>query len=226
MEGLDISEQLDLHIKTALENLVDDNGIPDNYGGCVDTSVEEICHTAYDGFIPFTNGGYALTLPTDLRSAWGSGDYPSDPKALKIIEDAIDYSLKGALKDFIVENKDKLKELFPNVEPEDMDDSVVNYHILYEMDQGTLAEELSECEDSWMTEGSTFFYQFRVIYYTGENSHGDLDVDNVCFISGTNTDFEYGRDKGLEFAYEKTVALKDLTPEMVDVIIKDMVDSI
>lgn len=226
MDKLNIPDTLESHIESALQDLVDDRRIPENYGGCVDTEVQSVCHKSYDGFMPFTNGGFDLMLPTDLRSAWGSGDYPSNAKVRDEIDRVEDYCFKDSLSEFVRNNTEKLKALFPNVDVEDMDHEVVNYHILYEMDQGKLAEELSEFESEWMTEGGTFWYQFRVLYFAADNFRNESGEDELLFMAGTNLDFEYGRDSGLEISYEKNVPLKGLTTAMVDAIISDMADSI
>lgn len=226
MQQLNVPITLSSHIKDALQKLVDDNRVPENYGGCVDTQVSEIEHKSYDGFIPFTNGGFQLTLPTDLRSAFGSGSMPSNKNVSGELERVIEAVLKDSLKEFCLKNAAKLSELFTDEEIMEASDDVINYHVLYELDKGELAEELSEYESEYMTEGGTFFYQFRVMYYADDNARNESGVDELLFMAGTNLDFEYGRDKGLEISYELCVPLKGLTNEMVDTIINDMVKSI
>ena len=227
MNRLNISKELNDYLETSIQDIVDDNGVPENYGGCVDTMVQSVAHESYSGFIPFTNGGFDLTLPTDLNSVVSSGAAPTEAVADKIIEDAIDYSLEMAFDSFMDEKREELAEIFT---PEEMNakysESIISYSELDERNQGSLAEELSEYENSCLTEGSTFFYQFRVLFFADDNCRNELGEDELLFMAGTNLDFEYGRDKGLEVSYEKSVPLKGLTTDMVDQIIKDMVASI
>jgi hypothetical protein len=226
MEKMYVDPILETHLQDALEDLVGDNRIPENYGACVDTHVQTVCHKSYDGFIPHTNGGFDLMLATDLRSAEGSGDYPSNEKVRAELDRVIDDCYKDSLKEFIHNNKELLQPLFPNIDLDEADHDTINYHDLYEMDQGSIAEKLSEYESEWMSEGGTFWYQFRVLYFSADNARNESGEDEMYFMAGINTDFEYGRDSGLELTYEKNIPVDSLTIKGVDAIINDMVDSI
>jgi len=224
MEAMNVPEAIAARIEEQFQNAMSD--LPENYGGDIETSVSDICHESYDGFIPFTNGGFDLTVPTDLRSAWGSGSYPANKEMREYLEGVIESSQQDALESFVQENKTVLEELFPDANLDNPTYDLINYHDLYNMDRGDLAERLSEIEDEWLSEGSVFFYQLRAMYYSADNARNESGEDEILFLAGTNTDFEYGRDSGLEVTYENCVPVSLLTIEMVDSIITEMVDSI
>lgn len=226
MYKMNVPVTLSSHIESTLNELVNDSRVPENYGGCVDTNTTEICHTSYDGFIPFTNGGFDLTLPTDLHYVYGSGNGPANKKVSDKIDKVIEQSLQDALQSFCEKNSEKLGFYFLTDQIEKPNADIINYHSLHDMEQGDLAEELSEHETEFLSEGGTFFYQFRVIYYSADNARNESGEDEILFIAGTNLDFEYGRDQSLEVSYEKCVPLKGLTTEHVDTIINEMVNSI
>ena len=105
----------------------------------------------HDGIITYDNKGRAritsngdvdmdyITLPTYF---WSSGERPSNKKTAKLIDDIIDMNMESARERLWDENKDELIELGIT----DKDDEKLNYHDLYDMDAGDLAEELSEYE--------------------------------------------------------------------------------
>jgi len=224
MELMNVPVTLLSHLEEKLQDAIDD--LPENYGDCIDTYVQHICHTSYAGFMPFTNGGFDLTVPTDLRSAWGSGSYPANEKMREYLEGVVETSQQDALECFVQENKTVLEELFPDQDLDNPKDDLINYHKLYDMDQSDLAERLSEMEYEWLSEGGTFFYQMRAMFYSADNLRNESGKDEILFLAGTNTDFEYGRYSGLEVAYENNVPVSLLTIEMIDTIISDMVASI
>ena len=63
-------------------------------------------------------------------------------------------------------------------------------------------------------------------YYSADNIRNESGDDEIVFIAGVNTDFEYGRDKGLEVTFEECVPVSLLSKAQVDVIIAEMLDSI
>jgi hypothetical protein len=224
MEAMNVPEAIATRIEEQFQDAM--SNLPENYGGCIDTCVQPICHESYDGFIPFTNGGFDLTVPTDLRSAWGSGSYPANEKMREYLEGVVETSQQDALECFVQENKTVLEELFPDADLDKPVYDLINYHDLYKMDRGDLAERLSEIEDEWLSEGSTFFYQMRAMFFSADNARNVSGEDEILFLAGTNTDFEYGRDSGLEVTYENNVPVSLLTIEMIDDIVTEMVDSI
>jgi len=226
MDKMNVSVTISSHLENALQELVGDNRIPENHAGCVDTKVQHIEHKSYDGFIAFTNGGLDLMLLTDLGTVYSSGTGPANEKVSNQLDKIIASSQQDALESFVQENKTVLQGLYPDADLDNPTYDIINYHDLYNIKQGELAETLSEIESEWFTEGGTFWYQFRVIYYSADNARNETGKDEMYFLAGTNLDFEYGRDSGLECTYEKTVPVELLTTDMIDGIINDMVDSI
>ena len=104
-----------------------------------------------DGIITYDNKGRAritsngdvdmdyITLPTYF---WSSGYTPSNKKTAKLVDDIIDMNMESARERLWDENKDELIELGIT----DKDDENLEYHALYDMGAGDLAEELSEYE--------------------------------------------------------------------------------
>ncbi len=218
MDKLILQNNLETYLHDALVELTDDVELKYEMEG----NLTEINHEGYDGFIPFTNGGYDLTVPMILNYVVGSGKYPGNDDIKKKIDDVVEYSTQLALESFCEQHIEQLSKLFTVEQLEKPDFDIINYHHLYDIDQGQLAETLSEYESESLMEGSTFFLQYRVLYFTADNSRNVSGEDELYFLSGVNLDFEYGRDKGLETVYERNVKVSELTPELIDGIIKDM----
>jgi len=230
---MNVPKKLNDAIKERMDDLVDDISIPENFGSCIDAQTEEINHEGYDGFIPYTNGGYRLTLLTDLASASGSGSLPSNPIAEQAIQGYIDQSYKDSLLQFIDDNKDKLQAIYPDknfdasyTDSYDKLYELCSYSDLYDDGHGTIAEQLSEYEYEWMSEGGTFAYQFTVMFYSKDNFRNESGKDELYFFCGVNTDFEYIRDNGLICTYENNVPLKGLTIATINKQFDNMIESI
>ena len=189
----------------------------------VEPVIRPICHESYDGFIPFTNGGTQLIATVDLSTLHGQGKDFVNEKVRDELEKVIDNCYKDARERFIELNREELELIFEK-SCLDNNDEYVNYHTLYNLKQGRLAEELSETEMGWMS--TALFVEHRVQYYAADNYRNETGHDEICFMSGVNLDFEYGRDKGLEVTFEKTVPVNDLSVNMFKDITKKMLDSI
>jgi hypothetical protein len=226
MEKMYVPESLERHIVEKLQELTDDNRLPENYAGMFDTQVDTVEHMSRDGFIPFTNGGFDIMLPTELAHVWGSGNGPSNEAISKQLDEIIESSQQLALESFVYENKSVFEEIFPDADLNNPTFDLINYHDLYDMGHGALAEKLSEYEYDYLSEGGTLWYQFRVLYYSADNSRNESGDDEILFMAGVNLDLEYGRDSGLEITYEECVPVELLTTEEVDAIINNMVESI
>ena len=185
-------------------------------------NLSEICHESYDGFIPFTNGGIDFMASLRLSDCEGSGTFPNNEKVTAELERAVSYGYEQAREAFIAANYNELKKTFV-VAYLDNNSDRVNYHTLYEMGRGSLAETLSEFEMEYNDD--TFFIQHRAMFYSEDNSRNITGEDEIYFYSGVNTDYEYGRDKGLMDCYEETVKVSDLTPNKVKEIVKKMLHS-
>jgi len=194
----------------------------DQYG--MDKTADPINFEGYDGFMPFTNGGWGLKIMDDLDRLAGSGDQ-YNKKAMVQLQSAIDYSYDCALLDFIDEYRDQLEAIYGTREGENLK-QVVNYHDLYDKEQGELAEKLSEDEHSALSEGGEFWVEMRAQYYAADNYRNETGEDEICFLAGINTDFGYGRDKGLVETFERTVKVSDLDDDKLKEIIQEMRNSL
>jgi hypothetical protein len=189
----------------------------------VEGSINEIEHASRDGFFPFTNGGVSFVAALDLAYVVGTGKSFIDTKVMESIDATVANCYTDSRKHFIANNRAELDELFEQ-EALNTNDEGINYHILYELKQGNLAEILSETENEWL-EG-TLFIEHRAQFYSATNSHNETGEDEICFLSGVNLDYEYGRDKGLVYTYNETFKVKDLTPTVLETILKSMLQSI
>jgi len=228
---MEVPKDIETCIEDQLQELIDNNDIPENYG--YDQEVEKIEYKGYDGFIPYTNGGYRITLYSDLSSVNSSGSYPANKEAENVLSEAIDESLKDSLIDFIENNRGQLQKIYPakNFEINRSDSydqlyDLCNYHDLYDVNQSTLAEKLSEYEYTYLSEGCTFAYQFTVFYFDVDNSRNKTGEKELYFFCGVNTDYEYLRDKGLITTYEQNIPLSELTIDKVKEVINNMAKSI
>lgn len=222
MEKMQLPENIENHIREKLQELADDNHIPENFGYALEPEVEEIPHQSYDGFIPFTNGGYRMMLMSDLATVNGTGYGPSNEHVRDSIEETIADSLQDAVNSFVEDNREALLEHFSGEEIENND---VNYHSLYDKGLGEMAEDLSELEQEWLNEGGQFWYQFQAMFYSADNARNESGEDEALFLAGVNLDC-YGRPKGLELTYQNNVKVSNLTIEAIDAIISEMVESI
>lgn len=186
-------------------------------------NLSEIEYKSRDGFFPFTNGGIEFMASMRLEDVASSGAYPNNEAVTKELDRAINYGYEQARKSFIENNRIRLDGLYTKEQLDNNSDEI-NYHDLYEKKYNELAESLSEYEMEYNSE--VFFIQHRAIFFSADNHRNITGQDEIYFYSGVNTDYDYGRDKGLMDCYENTIAVGDLTPNKVDSIVKAMLQSI
>ena len=189
----------------------------------VSGNLAEICHESYEGFSPYTNGGVDFTAAISLDYLVGTGKSFVNAKVSNEIEKTMDYCYTGAREQFIAENREVLENWFTADELNTNKDTI-NYHELYDLKLGTLAESLSEMEQSW--QDSVLFIQHRAMFYSADNSRNDTGEDEIAFRSGVNLDYDSGRDKGIVYTFEETVKVGDLTPNKLKEILNNMLQSI
>ncbi len=186
-------------------------------------NIEEIEHVSRDGFFPFTNGGVEFTGILRLCDVAGSGTYPNNEAVTKELDRAINYNYSLARESFIKNNRAALDGLFTKTELDNNSDEI-SYGKLYDIKHSELAETLSEGETECNTD--IFFIQHRAMFFSADNIRNKTGNDEIYFYSGVNTDYDYGRDKGLMDCYENTIAVDHLTPNIVKQIVEKMVASI
>lgn len=195
-QKVDISPELEEKIREVITEVIEQ---AESDFECWKSDVDEIEHESRSGFWSWNNGGFDALAWTDLRAAWGSG-IGNEGK----IAEVIDSCLTDAADSFWRENEEKLKAL-------EITEETCNYHDLYEAGHGDLAEEVSQEEDSWLSEGGEFWYQCRVIFFSPDNSSNESGKPEAYFMAGLNTDYGYGRDSGFDPSWSETVPLEDLT---------------
>lgn len=129
--------------------------------------VEPVETEAYDGFIPYTDGGYDGIAYGLLSYAHGSGSAPAP------IQRIIDSTLKDAEAEF-----ERERGIHPDKLERDSE----------------LLEDWYEFESNWLSEGGTYFYKVRVLFYRPDNYRNDSGDYEVRMFAYLNTDLEYGRD--------------------------------
>jgi len=224
MDFSNIPKALNLAIFEQFENVAEE--FESNEMTYAEQEPEKVNHIGYDGFMPFTNGGWDLMMPSTLFELWSSGTFPEHIPTRQYLDKVIEDSLSDSLKDFCKVEKENLAKHYTPEQIEKASSDDINYHDLYDKCDGDLAERLSLHETEWLISGGTFWYQFRVLYFNSDNHRNESGEDEVYFLAGVNTDFEYGRDKGLDTSFQETVKIKDLTVEKIEKIIKQMVNSI
>lgn len=240
MEKLILPDGVEDAIREALEEAGDELGYQlDSW----DTNLSEVCHKAYDGFIPFTNGGFRLMSYTSLASLYASGKTFNNERLREQVEKYIADDQKSATEDFIGDNKEDICDAL-SITEEELDDMEAEevYQSLQSAGDGLdktlpmfpdkpqpshVSEEVLErmndfCYE-WMQEGSELWGEMRVHYYEADNRRGEKDRDTVWFAAGANFDFTYGRDKGFDIVREVTVPARRLTPERARRIIQLLV---
>ena len=170
----------DLVRELIIEAAEDRNG-PDGWKPN-DECIENVeCHSR-DGFIPFSHnkGGLEYNNFTQLSDYWGGGYSVAHAKAQAEIERQIEYSLQCAHETFETNNAEELKGI-----PADKR----NYHDLYELGHGKLAEKLSNTEhENLCGDESSIMHSFRFLYHGCEDG-----IHSASVSAAVNTEGPYHR---------------------------------
>jgi hypothetical protein len=209
----------------------------DHYGGVADDAVREISAKSYDGFIAHTNGGFRVCVPCDLSTVESEGltEFES-----AILQPYIDRAHIDAA-DWFVENHDTLSTLWELYQESNGEMSALEWFekrigdaedlhaaqpdmfgapAFWQTEAGHHLEEYHDAVSDWMREGGTFFYELRAIYYGKDHRRNATGADEIYIFAGINTDFEYGREKGLETAIERDYKIERLTPARIAAIVE------
>ena len=224
------------------EQLEEQFGELDEYG--LENTVHEISSSAYDGFIPHTNGGRHISILQLLSSSYEASGAHRD-----IIEPYAEQSRKDAA-EYFIEQHDTLKWLYAEhvdetsaadektpadwlyerwsdaEELHELQPDLYNELQFWESVEGREREDFYEYEHEFLSEGGEYFLQCTVLYYAANHRRNLTGKDEVYIFAGVNTDFTYGRERGLETTFERTYALDRLTEDRIRVIIEAAADSI
>jgi hypothetical protein len=200
--------------------------------------VAESPSRAYDGFMPFTNGGVDCKvmrmLDTDGQEAGG--------REAEIIRPYLDSAQKDAAEAFIDDRglraeweahdgpEDVVTWLYKRwADAEDVHDrqsDAVGRVPFWQTAAGKEREAFYDFEREYLAEGGEYWLVGRAHFYARDNHRNKLGPDEVYFYSGVNTDFTYGRDKGTEIVFERSYPLARLTPRRARIIVKAMAEAL
>jgi len=176
MQGADLShisnfEPLDLVVKDAVEKGYDklDNAyelypVTHDEG---DTKAERLMESG-EGFHAFHSGGWRSRGFTTVDMMSGSGYAFKNPKLEKAFQDALTEGYAEAKQNFMSEHGEQLADVPPDK---------INYHDLYEMDKGELAESLSEEESNSLGQYEIGI-EVRVRYHAPDSTHKQIRDKN------------------------------------------------
>lgn len=195
-------------VRDFVETVADDiKGQEECWG---EANIEEVEHESRSGFCAYTNGGFDCCIASDLGHVYGSGSVPAD------LQKYVDSDLADIKIEWNKANPDhEYDDIFAPT-PEELGQLALfdDGHRFTEAEHWK--EKYWEFESEWMSEGNTYFYKIRALYFAPENSSNETGEREVYFLAGLCTDFEYGRDSGTIWKYEKTVKAADITQELID----------
>jgi hypothetical protein len=216
-----VLEKSERFVKEVLESLGDE---------VWNTNVDPVENKSRDGFIPFTQGGFDGIGYSDLRYCWSSGNVP------KVIQPYIDESLKDCKKWWDEENPDHPYEWIFDNEADDNERKQMDLAFIegyHPTKREIWREKYYDYEDESLSEGSTFFYKVRVLFFDEGNHRNVSGEPEAYFMAMINTDFEYGRDNiswaggnQNECFWEKTVPISEITDELIDQFIQEASDAL
>jgi hypothetical protein len=196
------------------------------FDDCYGCNLEEVANRPYDGFVPYTDGGWNGVAYGTLKYAYSSGSAP------EAIQPYIDSEIKDAEKDWNEENPEHTIEWIY------ADDETQGDLLGKSKEREHWKGKWHEFEDQYFEEGGTYFYKVRALFFGPNNSRNESGEPEVYLMVGLNTDFEYGRDsipwlacygqktKMTEWPWECTVKVKDVTPELVEQLTRDAMNSL
>ncbi len=222
MEKMKLPEHIEARLNDVMSELGEELISEYESYADIESCLSEVEHEARDGFFPYTNGGINITIPVDLSHVESTGKYPENAKVTQEIRRVIDSDYDTALSSFCDQHKQELSKHYSVEQLKQCDVGIINYTDLCDKGLDVLADTLSEYENDALVAGGTFFIQCRAIYFSTDNSRNETGEDEIYFMSGINLDFEYGRDKGLETIYERTIKVFDLTPTLINETISAM----
>lgn len=222
-----------------------DNGSECDQFGCFEESdVNEIESQSRDGFIAHTNGGFramVMQLLNQDTSYMGKNE-------TEIIQPYIDSALADCASDFVAHRSEDFPEsvtdaddipaalwdYFDQCETEH-DTKRAQYPVdllgdtippFWNTDAGELREDFYNYESEYMSEGGEYWLTFTAIFYAADHRRNETGKDEIYFFAGVNTDFTYGREKGLQTTFDRTYSIDRLTPNRIKVIVAAMRDSL
>jgi len=220
----------------------------------LESNIDEVSAVSYDGFIPHTNGGLRCMVMNDLRNVESEGLY-SDTFESDILTPYRELSRIDAADEFIVHSdNEELGEAWENdlramssveflydrwdaeekkyTEFHDRQASLAGFEVpAWHMSEPGMAveaerEEFYEVSDQWLSQGGEFWYEARALFFDADNFRNQSGKPELFIFCGINTDFTYGRERGLTTSFEQNIPLEQVTPERIEIIVDEMIASI
>ena len=219
----------------------------DAWGVADERSICKVSAASYDGFIAHTNGGFRTLVHCDLDAVESEGGM-SDFETAQL-QRYIDSSHNDAANDWLrSDEREELRLEFENSDSENayewlyarwydaedkfdkraatQADMIGDAGKFWQTDMAGEREEFWDYDREYLSEGGTFFYEITALFYEKGHRRNITGEDEVFIFAGINTDFEYGRERGLECAVERTYKLKRLTAKRLEVIVEHCADKI
>jgi hypothetical protein len=179
-DSIEYSEVYEI-LKDKIEDTIDD--LPNTYENRGEFTGEEVEHKSYDGFVPFTNGGFEATWFEYLRNIYGSGYSLPTAKLDKMKDDQIENLQRMAADDFKRQN-DWIED--------ELGDEELTPYWLEENGYEDEAEELRDLEDSIMDD-ETIMMQILGYYYKPSNDRGVDGKHTISLQAVVNMESPYHR---------------------------------
>jgi len=234
----DLAEVYQQHTEWLQEGFEDFAGEVDEFG--LEPNTHRISAQSYDGFIAHTNGGLKVQVMRTLSHSY----HEAGQAEANIIEPYYDNAVRDAAMQFIDE-RDELRDawneqeldpseflykrwndaeedhqptlpLFPDVEP-------VQF---WQTELGGERETFYEFESEYMVEGGAYFIDLTAIFYAADHRRNITGHDELYIFAGVNTDFEYGRERGLETTFERTYPVSRLTQSRLTTVLAAAAESL
>lgn len=178
------------------------------------TDIRRVENVGYDGFIPFTEGGVDGIAYGSLEHMYGSGGGP------RRMRDILETMFKDVQEAWDREHPETpYAILFMRDDPDQL---LLPEHPPRPEPYETQREAFYELEQRYLSEGGTYFYKVRALFYDKGNIRNETGEAEVLFCVGYNDDLEYGRDSiswlpspanggpGTHWLWERTVTVRAL----------------
>lgn len=215
----------------------------DSYGCQDEDAINTVSSQSCDGYIPHTNGGFRALVHCDLSTVECEGMSNFETAILQCY---IDSAHDDAATDWLAQDErlelqlefenadanyalcayDWLNDRWYNAEvefdkrAEMQPDMIGDIGKFWMTDMASERETFWEYERNYMSEGGTFFYELTALFYAKDHRRNVTGEDELFIFAGINTDFTYGREKGLETVWENTYKVARLTPKRLEVIVE------
>lgn len=219
--------KVDAKVKTWVTEIID------HFDQMGNARVSEIENQSRDGFWAWTEGGWDGVIYDDLYYRVGAGTVPA------MLQATADSVQKDCAADWNEQNPEHPYETLFGRTTEDEGQQRLSGMTSTEAEADEAHRNaFYEFENRWMSEGLSFFWKIRAIYYDVGNSKNVTGKPEVLFCVGLNDDFEYGRDSigwlrspsnggpGSHWLWEKTVMVHRLTPKRLEKLGKEARDAL